>query len=374
MANTQSSLKRRWASLKSLTVASVKMYFRNITAVFFTLFIPVILIGIFGLLNVGNNGGDLNIGLHSHAESPLAKQFVSQLKSVKAFKITEAGEDVLRDKLAKGKIDLEVLLPEDFGQATPEGSIKPSTIFARYNEARPQTGQTASLVLSQLASGLNAGITHTPQLLSVKTVGIKANNLTYLDFLVPGIMAMSIMQLGIISVAFGFISYKTSGSLRRLQATPTHPINFLIGQSVARLIIGVVQVMLLLGLGLFAFHLHLAGSVVNLLVMATLGVIVFLAFGFAIAGWAKDENQAAPVANLVSFPMLFLSGVFFPRDSFPAYLKTITDYFPLTYLADAMHKIANEGASLWTVRGDVLGLIVWGIVGYLIAIKLFRWE
>jgi ABC-2 type transport system permease protein len=365
---------RRWISLKSLTVASVKMYFRNVTAVFFTLFIPILLIGIFGLLNTGNSGGELNIGLHSHAQSPLAKQFVSQLKAIKAFRITEAEQSVLGDKLAKGKIDLEVLLPDDFGAITVEGTVKPSTVFTRYNEARPQTGQTAGLILSQLASGLNAGIAKAPQIIKVNTLGVKANDLTYIDFLVPGIIAMSIMQLGILSVAFGFISFKTSGALRRLQVTPTHPVNFLIGQSVARLIIGVIQVLILLSLGVFAFNLHLIGSIFDLLVVSTLGVIVFLAFGFAIAGWAKDENQAAPVANLVSFPMLFLSGVFFPRDGFPSYLKTITDFFPLTYLADAMHKIANEGASLWAVRGDLLGLIIWGVIGYIIAIRLFKWE
>jgi ABC-2 type transport system permease protein len=101
---------------------------------------------------------------------------------------------------------------------------------------------------------------------------------------------------------------------------------------------------------------------------------VFLAFGFAVAGWAKDENQAAPIANLVSFPMMFLSGTFFPRDGFPAVVKTITDYFPLTYLTDAMRRIANEGAHLTQLGPDLLGMFVWGVVMFFVAVKLFRWE
>ena len=118
----------------------------------------------------------------------------------------------------------------------------------------------------------------------------------------------------------------------------------------------------------------MVGSFIQFGVAATFGVIVFLAFGFTVAGWAKDENQAAPIANLVTFPMLFLSGVFFPRDSFPTFLKTITNYFPLTFLADALRRIANEGATLVTVRGDMLGLAVWGVLMFVVAVLVFRWE
>ncbi len=101
---------------------------------------------------------------------------------------------------------------------------------------------------------------------------------------------------------------------------------------------------------------------------------MLLAIGFTIAGWARDEQQAAPLANLVSFPMLFLSGVFFPRDGLPEYLKTITNYLPLTYLADALRRVANEGASLWTIKGDLMGLIVWGMLMFFVAVRTFKWE
>ena len=112
----------------------------------------------------------------------------------------------------------------------------------------------------------------------------------------------------------------------------------------------------------------------NIFILAFLGVIVFLAFGFAIAGWARDENQAAPVANLVSFPMLFLSGTFIPRETLPDWLQKITGFFPLTYLADAMRQVSTQGATLWQVRGDILGLIIWGVIVFIIAIKVFKWE
>ncbi len=360
-------------ALMSLTGASVKMYFRNRTAVFFTLFIPVIFILIFGVLNFGG-GGSIGIDVTNHSQSPLANQFVSQVKKIQAFKVKVVSEQAARDELGKGKADLQLIIPSSFGAVTQAQAKSSNTIQAYYNEARAQTGQTAGLILSQIANQMNAVITQAPQVIALKTTGVKVRNLTYIDFLIPGIVAMSIMQLGIISIAFAFVSFKSTGQLRRLQATPIHPSYFLFGESIARLIIGMLQVVVLVGLGLAIFHLHLIGSLWNLLVLALIGTATFLAMGFMVAGRARDENQAAPIANLIAFPQMFLSGVFFPRDSLPHWLHTITNYLPLTYLSDAMHRVSNEGVNLWAVRSDVLGLAVWGVISFFIAARLFTWE
>lgn len=365
--------RRNLHALRSLTAASMKMYFRNITAVFFTMFIPIILVVIFGLLNIGGGSATIHIGLTNNSKTVIAKNFEGSLKGIKTFKVDTLSQEEARDKLAKGKIELQVIIPEDFGAATPEG-LKSSAIKSYYNEGKPQNGQTAGLIIGQVLAAYNNQITGSPQILTLQSKGVKTNNLSYIDYLLPGIIALTIMQLGIFSVAFGFISYKTSGALRRMQATPLHPVNFIIAQGATRMVVGMLQVLILVGIGVLFFDMHLVGSIFNMLVMALVGTLTFLAIGFGIAGWAKDENQAAPVANLISFPMMFLSGTFFPRESFPAYLQTITDYMPLTYLADGMRRIANEGATLWMVRGDIIGLLVWFVVAFFIAIRVFKWE
>lgn len=366
-------MNRKWQAFRSLTVASMKMYFRNVSAVFFTLVIPIFLVVIFGVLNTGDNGGSIHIALSNKSDTAMAKNFEKSLREVKAFKVDKADEKDAREQLGKGKIDLQVVIPKEFGQLD-QGRLKQATVQAYYNQGKPGNGQTAGLIIGQVISGYNAELSNTPQALALKNTGVKTNNLGYIDYLLPGIIAMTIMQLGVFSVAFGFISFKTSGALRRMQATPLHPINFLAAQSITRIIIGVMQVLILLGIGVYAFNMHLIGSLFNMLVMALIGTITFLAFGFGIAGWAKDENQAAPVANLVSFPMLFLSGTFFPREAFPEYLKRITDVLPLTFLADGLRQIANEGASLWAVRGDILGLAIWALIAFVIAVRVFKWE
>lgn len=365
----------RWLkAFRSLTIASTKMYVRNATGLFFTLFFPIILIIVFGYL-FKNNSFSTKIALTNYSDSTLAKQTVDTLKNVEAFKIDMMSEADARTALGKGQIDSQIVIPKDFGAIDPvTHQLIPSKLKSYYNEARPQQGTTNNLIIGQILSKINDGITKAPTLISVDSEGVKTNNLGAIDFFLPGVIALSIMQLGIFSVAFGFIQFKSAGSLRRLQATPVHPFAFVVGQGVARLIVAMIQIGLLLGLGILMFQAKLVGSVVEFMLISMLGAIVFLGFGFAIAGWAKDENQAAPVAQLIQLPMLFLSGVFFPRDGLPSFLHRVTDFLPLTYLSDALRKIANEGASLWSLRGEIGGLLIWGIIVYFIATRVFKWE
>lgn len=364
---------RRWVALRSLTIASIKMYARNRTALFFSLFFPLVFITVFGLI-FKNNSASLTVDLTNNAHTQLASSFVGQLDKVKALKIKKVTQSQGASDLDKGDADLTVIIPANFGTIT-DGHLSQSTIAAHYNESRPGNGQAAAQIVQQIASGYNDAINHTPTTVAVDATGVKTKNLTYIDFLLPGMIALSIMQIGIFSVAFAFVSYKTTGMLRRIQATPTHPSAFLAGQGVSRLLMAMLQTVLLaaIGVGFFSFHLA-PGDYGTFLLLALLGSAIFQAFGFAIAGWAKNEDQAQPVAQLIQFPMMFLSGTFFSRSSFPHALNVITGYLPLTYLADAMRQVANNNASLWAVRGDVVALLIWGFIAAVIAVKVFSWE
>src|SRR5439155_5416031 len=122
------------------------------------------------------------------------------------------------------------------------------------------------------------------------------------------------------------------------------------------------------------FKFHLVGSLPELLAVGVLGGLVFLTFGFVIAGTAKTEDQAAPLANMISMPQMFLSGVFFSTATLPAWLKPIAALFPLTFFADAAREISTQGAHLWDVSKDLAGLGVWLVVGFVIAARFFRYD
>jgi len=359
-------------SFMALAKASMKMYLRNKGALVFTLLIPIALLSIFGFLSQGK-GGFVKIGLTNHATGPLSNQFIESLKKIKAFKIAELSEQEGSDELGKGDLDLHVIVPENFG-TDATGNPRASSVETRFNNAKPQSGQIANLAIVQIVSDIDRLATRSPSVLNVKSTGVTTNNLGYFDFILPGILSMTIMQLGIFGVAFSFVAYKVNGALRRIQATPVHPVYFVFAQASVRLIITLATAGLLVGFGSYFFNFHMNGRYFDFALVCIIGILIFLGFGFGIAGWAKDESQVAPVANLIQLPMLMLSGIFFSRDGFPGWLRGITDYFPLTYVSHALRKIANEGTSLLDLSGDLLGMGVWLVVIYFIAIKVFRWE
>jgi ABC-2 type transport system permease protein len=249
-----------------------------------------------------------------------------------------------------------------------------SSIETRFNSAKPQSGQIANLAIVEIVSNLDRQLTHSPSVLNVKSEGVTTHGLGYFDFILPGILSMTIMQLGIFGVAFSFVAMKASGALRRIQATPVHPVYFVLAQACVRLLVTLATASLLLLFGTYFFGFHMVGSYISFAIVCIVGILIFLGIGFGIAGWARDETQVAPVANLIQLPMLLLSGIFFPRDGFPMWLKSVTDYFPLTYVSHSLRKIANEGVSLVELPNDVIGMSVWLVVVYIVAVRLFRWE
>lgn len=365
-------MNQKLLSFQALLKASMKMYYRNKSAIVFSLLLPVALMSIFGFLSKGS-GNALDIGLTNHSKSELSQQLIQSLKQLQGFKISEASDQQTAEDLGKGNIDLQVIIPENFGEME-NGKPMESTVQTRYNIAKPQSGKIANMVMIQLIAEMDRRFTHTPAMLSVKSEGVTTNNLGYFDFILPGLLSMTIMQLGIFGVAFSFVSMKASGALRRLQATPVHPVYFVFAQAMVRLLITFATTCILMFLGTYFFGFHMVGSYLNFALVVILGILIFLGVGFAIAGWAKDETQVAPVANLIQLPLLMLSGIFFPRDGFPSWLKMITDYFPLTYVSHGLRKIANEGVTLTQIPVDVIGMLVWLVIIYAIAVRVFRWE
>jgi ABC-2 type transport system permease protein len=105
-----------------------------------------------------------------------------------------------------------------------------------------------------------------------------------------------------------------------------------------------------------------------------LGLVVFMGFGFAVSGIAKNESAVPPIANIITLPQFLLSGTFFSISAFPSWLQPICKVLPLTFLNDAMRKVAFEGAGLLSVSHQIGIIALWGIAVYALAVKVFKWE
>lgn len=363
-----------------LTLASFKMYIRNRQALFWALFFPLLIMVIFGLMNFDRYSPP-DVGLVDLAENEVSDAFVSAVDAEEdpLFDLSRGSEEELREELRDGDIDAMIILPEGFGQA--EGV---SEVQVVYDSRKPQERSIVATVVEETLDSIFREVADVPDeyrvesKFAVSASDIEGEGEGFKGFLVPGVAAMAIMQAGIFGVVFSLIRYKTGGVLRRLQATPIGPAHFLAGQITTRLIVTVLQTYVLLITGIFALQVSVGdGTIANwidITILALFGGTLFNAMGMAVSGWAKNEDIAAPVANIISLPMMFLSGVFFPLDVLPDWLASLSKYFPLTYLADGMREITVNGASITTLGPELLGLAAWSAASFIVAIKLFRWE
>lgn len=200
------------------------------------------------------------------------------------------------------------------------------------------------------------------------------NGMSYIDFVVPGLVTMSLMQMTIFSIAFVVAQQREKGVLKRLMATPMRAVDFMTAQVLTRLIIGLVQVVLLISVAILALNYHMNGSFLAVIFVAAIGVLVFLSLGFIISGIAKTVETVPAIANMILFPMIFFGNIFFPLDNLPKWLKPVAEVLPIKYLADALRNIMTLGHSIFDVKKDVLGLTIWLIIFLVIATRVFSFS
>ncbi len=353
----------------ALTVASVKMWFRDRQAIFWTFFLPLVLMVIFGVLNFGDLGA-VDLGVVDEANNEASRGLAANLEEIESFDLSSGGvKDQELEALYDGDRDLVLVIPSNF-----VGAGGPAAVQMFFNAGRTREAQVGQAIVRQVLDEMTFAATGVPDRFTIDLQPVDSRNFRFIDFLMPGIVAMSIMQMGLFSVAFSFVQLKNRGILRRLLATPVHPASFLFAQVFTRLTVSILQTLVLIGVAVALFSVDIAGNMASVLLLALLGGGVFVSLGFAVSGWAKSEDVAAPIANMIALPMMFLSGVFFPRSVMPSALEKVTDFLPLSYLIDALRNVAIDGEVLWTQGWNILGLAVWMAISFLVAVRLFRWE
>lgn len=380
-------------SLKeTLTISkySVMMFYRERSTIIFSLFIPIMLMGIFGLLNLGG-GIKYKVAIVDEAQNTVSKQVVDVVKKVDVFTITEESREAALDDLKSSKQTYALILPKDFGSNIAAGQVaiakNPASTAQIQSQIQPQKvdiyfdqSQNASniqvgfTVFDKIFDGMTHQIARVPNYFEINQISIGGTSLRYIDYLVPGLVAMSVMQLSIFAVTAIMVSWKERGILKRLLATPIHPSVIIFSQITARILITFMQSALLILLGIIFFNLHIQGSIPLVGMLIVFGGLIFLSLGFAISGVAKTQNSVAAIAQLFVFPQMFLSGIFFPREAFPEWLLKISNFFPLTYFSEAMRNVMVKGYSAFQIRSDLIGMAVWAVIMFVLAVRMFRWE
>jgi ABC-2 type transport system permease protein len=355
-----------------LVVASIKMIYRDRQALFWSLAFPVIFAVVFGLFDFTDTP-DAEFTVVAEQPSPVSQALVEGLEGVDSFTVVESDDPVAaRGALEDGETDVVLEVPS-VDPSAPGAPGPRATVEVLYNEANADVNQVALGAVERIVNEVNlrlAGVTAPP--ISMDAQGVEGRSIDYYDYLLPGLVAMGVMNAAITGMAVAISRFREQRILKRILATPLRPVKFLTAQVLARLLLSLVQAALILAVGVYLFGATLYGSVLWLFVLVTVANLVFLNLGFAVAGRSANPDAAQGVASAVAIPMMFLSGVFFPTDTLPQIVQTVVQYLPLTPLLEALRAVTLEGESIATTGPQLLLLGAWVAASFLIAGRLFR--
>lgn len=350
-----------------------KRFFRDPVALFFTLLFPLLFLFVFGSIFRNDSAISFDLAVFNYSDSKFAKQFVSNIKGTETFNEVQVESiEEAKEKMGRNEIDTIIEIPKEFGEINQQGfPAGPLNVF--YSEASPETGRTIASIIDGELRSISQNITQAKPLFEVRQVATTTTNLTQFDYMVSGLLGFAILSMGVFGLANQLPAEKKNGNLRRIRATPFTRTQLIFGTLIYYGAVGLMSLALMLAVALGVFQFDMRGDWLQLGLFLILAIALMLGFGLLIGGWAKNENQSAVLSNAVSFPLMFLSGVFFPRYLMPEWLQGITGYLPLTPVVDGIRYVTTEGASLLDLGPQLAVIGVWLVVVYALAIRLFRW-
>jgi ABC-2 type transport system permease protein len=365
---------RKLFTVWTFFVINMRRLFRDRTALFFTFLFPLIFLFVFGGIFGKNSGTSFNVAIINDSNTQYSRQFIKQINSEKIFKVNDSITTIAdaNQQMSRGQLDATIELPANFG-ATQNGTPSGQAVV-HYTQNNTQAADTLASVLQAQFQGINSKLVKTVTPFTVKSEETNTRSLSQFDYTFTGLLGFAILGAGIFGPINVFPELKKMGILRRLHTTPLRVWQYFMATMLGNAVIGLMSLALMFIVAILVFNLKVVGNYFELAIFLAFGIVMILGIGLALGGWAKNERQVAPLANIIVFPMMFLTGVFFPRFLMPTWLQHITTFMPLTPVIDGARLIATEGQSLFSL-GSQLGIMAaWTIIIYAIAFRVFRWE
>ncbi len=380
-----------------LLAANFKMTVRNKQALFWLFLFPLILMGLFGIVFSGGQTKP-KLGIVDLNKSVESKKISNGFKKAKIIKVYEEGNlKKAKKRLKAGELDGVVVLPVSFSEdlrravnnASPPGEsaekrpvktpkasakIEKAKIALYYDPSATFVSQVVRGAVANVLGSVDRSFSHAPVLLGLESHSVRLANLRYIDFLVPGIIAMTLMNSAMFGLGGTIVNYRERGILRRLKVTPQPLTMFLAAQITNQLVFSILRAILLVGAAWAFFDVNVLGSYFALLVVVIIGSLTFVTIAFAVASFAKNREISDTISNIVTMPMMFLGGVFFPVETAPAWIRPVIKALPLKYLADAMRDVMIKAEPLSAIKFELGVLAATTVVFFAISVKLWRWE
>jgi len=358
---------------KHMFLAQLKMTLREKQAWFWGIFFPVILMVIFMTIFGGSSNDEFSakVTIVNENPNPTSDMLLSQIKQIPVLEM-EADEPVSRkqaERMVKDQeINAAIVLPE---------SVEATSILLVVNKEDEQgvTTQALSGMLNDFVQRANLSAAGAPPTFDLQFESITSadQELNYTDFLLTGMIALSIAQAGMFGMV-DLVDMNRKGLIKRLRMTPANMNIFGFSDMVMRLLFSIVQIVLLSIIGVFVFGAKLYINFPSLLIVFILGALSFNALGYFFSSFSKTTEAYMGIANIVSFLMMFLSGIFIPVETIPDWIQPISNVLPLTYfvegLRDSMvYSTSIFSSSLWLGIGI---LALWGIATFILGSLLYK--
>ncbi len=338
--------------LFELTVVRLKEFLREPDAVFWVFVFPLLLTVALGFAFREKAPERIPVGI---VDGPAARARLAALQKSPALLPRIYSEEEGREELRRGKISLLVA-----GEAAPVYRLDPTRPDAR----------AARLEVDGALQG-NAG---RRDVFRAKEEHVAEQGSRYIDFLVPGLIGMNLMGTGMWSIGFSVVNARLRKLLKRMVATPMRRTHFLFAQFLSRLVFLVLEVGIVVLFAWLVFDVAIRGPLAAFALVCLVGGAAFAGLGLLIASRAKTLEAISGLMNVVMMPMWICSGVFFSYERFPDAVLPLIRALPLTALNDALRAVMNDGFGIVQVAPQLLNLLAWTVVTYVVGLKIFRWQ
>ncbi|GGK19731.1 ABC transporter permease [Caldalkalibacillus thermarum] len=357
-----------------LTLAQLKLFARNKTVIFWTTFFPLFLMVTLGLFLGGGGSTTIKAAWVDQDESAYSLLLEEHFRALDALRLEEwADVEEANMALEKGDLSFIIVVPPGYGRAVEHGG-NPEPLQIYYDEVDQSLAELGFALIDQVLDQQNKELVHFEEIVTYEKQGVRAAELTYLDFLVPGIVALMILSSNMNGVAAQIASWRERHILRRFKIAGVSSATFIAAQITARMTLNGTQALLVLLVGIYVLGAKMNGSWLVLLFYIMLGTLVFMSIGFIIAGLSKTPEHAAPIAGFLSFPMFFLGGIFFPITNIPEFLQPLVYAIPISHLSDCLRQVMNLGYGIGDLWWSTLILTVWFMTSFAVSAWVFKWE
>ena len=339
-------------------VVSIKSFYRETSAVFFRIAFPVILILVFGAAIVDTDNMSFDLCVQDLDQTESSAQFIKTMELSGRFKITRIDPAINATQYAKEhKVNLVLSIPDGYGESlkqrkalgTPDASVSLAVVCDPSSSASTMKMEALDSVLA----GINQEMSGKPPFIRLAKTSILAKKYRFIDFFVPGIIAMAVMAASLMGTVNVNAELRQKGVLRKLSTTPITHTDWILSNILYQFILAVLSTAAILLVSYSVFHVNLQVNV-WLPVFVVLDVFAFVGIGMILTRVAREAESATASANTIMFPMMFLSGTFFPVEMMPGFLQQFARLLPLYYV--------NEGLRASMISGDNLAALKYAAV------------